>query len=379
MIWNHKLCQILTIVFIVFVFSGCIPSPSPEENTEQFLENDKVLKKVQIKNDKLNEIKRKDTSYKVIEEGFEIIHDKLDANKTKTELLALHNVIKKDYVIGAGDGFNIFVYGEPELNIKGTRVKQDGSITLQLVGDVKIAGLSINNAMKKIATKYKRYLINPIVTLVPFEFRSKSFTILGKVSAPGTYQISNNTKVIDSIAIAQGLSIGIADNTTIELADLEHAFIRRDNKVLPVNFIELIRKGNPIHNIPLMDKDYIYIPSSLNKEVYILGEVNLPSNFGFKERMTLTQLVVLGRGYKKSANINKIAIIRGTLTNPRVFIVNLSHILEGKIKDFYIKPFDIVFIPSSALGDWNDILTMVMPSLNAIQSAYILNQLATTE
>ena len=375
MILNHKFCQSLLIACILSLFFGCVPSPSPEENNQNFLKNHKEIKKVQNKNDKLDSKKKKDNSYKVIEDGFEIIHDSLDANKTKSELLVLHNISKKDYVIGAGDGFNIFVYGEPELNIKGTRVKHDGSITLQLVGDVKIAGLSINQAMKKIANKYKKYLINPIVTLVPFEFRSKSFTILGKVSAPGTYQISHNTKVIDSIAIAQGLSIGIADNNTIELADLEHAFIRRDNKVLPVNFMELVRKGNPIHNIPLMDKDYIYIPSSLNKEVYILGEVNLPSNFGFKERMTLTQLVVLGRGYKKTANINKVAIIRGTLTNPRVFVVNLSDILEGKIKDFRIKPFDIVFIPSSFLGDWNNILKMVMPSLSAIQSAYILNQL----
>jgi len=377
MIWNHKTYQSLTLVCILFIFIGCVPSPSPEDNNQKFLINEKEIQKAKNKNDKLDAKKRKDNSYKVIEDGFEIIHDGLDAQKTKSELLILHNVSKKDYVVGAGDGFNIFVYSEPELNIKGTRVKQDGSITLQLVGDVKIAGLSINEAMNKIATKYKKYLINPIITLVPFEFRSKSFTILGKVSAPGTYQISHNTKVIDSIAIAQGLSIGIADNTTIELADLEHAFIRRDNKVLPVNFIELVRKGNPIHNIPLMDKDYIYIPSSLNKEVYILGEVNLPSPFGFKERMTLTQLVVLARGYKKSANINKVAVIRGTLTNPRVFLVNLSDILEGKIKDFRIKPFDIVFIPSSVLGDWNDILKMVMPSLNAIQSAYILNQIAT--
>ena len=377
MTWNHKINQNLTLVCILSIFIGCVPTPNPLDNKEKYLENNKEIRKTQIANDKLSEEKRKDISYKVIDDGFEIIHDGLDAAKTKKELLILHNIAKKDYVIGAGDGFNIFVYSEPELNIKGTRVKQDGSITLQLVGDVKIAGLSINEAMEKIATKYKKYLIKPIITLVPYEFRSKSFTILGKVSAPGTYQISHNTKVIDSIAIAQGLSIGIADNNTIELADLEHAFIRRDNKVLPVNFMELVRKGNPIHNIPLMDKDYIYIPSSLNKEVYILGEINLPSHFGFKERMTLTQLVVLGRGYKKSANIEKVAIIRGTLTNPRVFVVNLNDILEGKIKDFRIKPFDIVFIPSSVLGDWNDILKMIMPSLNAMQSAYILNQIAT--
>ncbi len=367
--WVNKFYKSVAILLFLSFFVGCVPSPKPEATKPKVLQSGKEISKVE------NKTFNKDGSYKVIEKGFEIIHNGLDENKIKAELLALHNVSKKDYVIGSGDGFNIFVYGEPELNIKGTRVKQDGSITLQLVGDVKVAGLSINEAMEEIATKYKRYLINPIVTLVPFEFRSKSFTILGKVSEPGTYQISNNTKVIDSIALAQGLSIGIFENNTIELADLEHAFIRRDNKVLPVNFMELVRKGNPLHNVPVMDKDYIYIPSALNKEVYILGEVNIPGHFGFKERMTLTQLVVLAKGYKITANINDVAIIRGTLTNPKVFVANLEDILEGKARDFQIKPFDIVFIPSTPLGDWNNILQMVMPGLNAIQSAYIINQL----
>ena len=376
MIWIQNIYKSILILFIIINYIGCVPSPKPKVTKINFKDSFVLKEKERsTKQNDGNKTADKTISYKVIEKDFEIIHDGLDENSIKSELLALHKMNNSSYVIGAGDSFNIFVYSEPELNIKGTRVKQDGSLTLQLIGDVNIIGLSINDAMEKIAQKYKRYLINPIVTLVPSQFRSKSFTILGKVSDPGTYEIRSNTKAIDSIAIAKGLSIGIFENNTIELADLEHAFIRRDDKVLPVNFIELVRKGNPLHNIPLMDKDYVYIPSALNKEVYILGDVNLPSHYGFKERMTLTQLIVLARGYTKTANIDEVAIIRGTLTSPTVYVTNLTDILEGKAKDFAIKPFDIVFVPTSALGDWNNILAMIMPSLNAVQSAYILNQL----
>lgn len=360
-----KASNYLFLLFITIFLAACVASPKPEDTT--------IYAKKNIQ--KVNKVRNTDPDLQVLESDFEIIHNGLNSNEIKKELLELHIKEKNEYVIGSGDMFNIFVYEEPELNVKGSVVKVDGTLTFQLIGDVKVAGLTINEAMRKIANKLKRYLVNPIVSIIPVEFRSKSFTILGKVSLPGTYQITNNAKAIDSIAIAQGLSIGIFEDNTIELADLEHAFIRRGSRVLPVNFIELVRKGNPLHNIPLKDKDYIYIPSALNTEVYILGEVNLPGHYGFKENMTLSQVVTYAKGFKVNANLQKVAIIRGTLTNPVVYIANLEDILEGKSKDFRIKPFDIVFIPTSTLGDWNNILRTIMPSLETIQSAYITNQL----
>lgn len=360
-----KVSNYLLILLLAIFLIGCVASPKPEDTTLY----------VKKSPPKAYKGRNTDPELQVLEKDFEIIHNGLHSNEIKKELLELHIKEKNEYVIGSGDMFNIFVYEEPELNVKGSVVKVDGTLTFQLIGDVKVAGLTINEAMRKIANKLKRYLVNPIVSIIPVEFRSKSFTILGKVSLPGTYQITNNAKAIDSIAIAQGLSIGIFEDNTIELADLEHAFIRRGNRVLPVNFIELVRKGNPLHNIPLKDKDYIYIPSALNTEVYILGEVNLPGHYGFKENMTLSQVVTYAKGFKVNANLQKVAIIRGTLTNPVVYIANLEDILEGKSKDFRVKPFDIVFIPTSTLGDWNNILQTIMPSLETIQSAYITNQL----
>ena len=361
-IFNYALC-----LGIFLLLSGCIPSPKPEDNSLS-------MKKINAEK-KVKLSKESTETFQVVEKNFDILYKGKSENEIKKELLSLHQLKRENYIIGAGDKFNVFVYGEPELNVKGLVVKSDGTVTLQLIGDVKISGLSINDAMKLLSSKLQRYLINPIITIVPYEFRSESFTILGKINDPGTYSITNNTKVLDTIAIAKGLSIGIFEDNTVELADLEHAYIRRNQEVLPVNFIELVRKGNPLHNIPLKDKDYIYIPSALNSEVYVLGEVNEPGHFGFKEKMTLTQLMTYTKGYTPNANIDEIAIVRGNLTNPTVFVASLRNIIEGKQLDFMIKPNDIVFIPSSKLGDWNSILALIMPSLDAILNTFVVKEI----
>ena len=315
-------------------------------------------------------------SYKVIDSDIKMLRKSKNDAQIKAELLQLQKNKHGTYTIGSGDKFDFFVYGEVELTIKNGIVKPDGTYTVSMIGDVKISGLSINEAMKEIAKHLKKYMIEPIVTLVPSEFRSQNYTILGKVLKPGNYPVDENSKVLDTIADAEGLSIGIFKDNTIELADLEHAFIRRGTKVLPVNFVELVRKGNPLHNIPLQDKDYIYIPSALNTEVYILGEVTIPGYFGYKEHMTLSQLLSYSEGFKEGANIEEIAIIRGRLDDPSVYVVNLEDIIEGKALDFLLKPYDMIYVPKSKLSDWNTIMTMITPSLNTLTGAFIVNQLA---
>ncbi len=340
---------------------------------EQTTECNKLNRKVDVK-----------TMYGTLDDALNVTdvdvkmlrYSKSDA-QIKDELLSLHKSKHSSYTIGSGDRFDIFVYGEEELNLKNGVVKPDGTFTVSMVGDVKISGLTINQAMKKISSALEQYMIEPIVTLVPSEFRSKNYTILGKVLKPGNYPVEENSKVLDTIADAEGLSIGIFKDNTIELADLEHAFIRRGTNVLPVNFVELVRKGNPLHNIPLQDKDYIYIPSALNTEVYILGEVAVPGYFGYKEHMTLAQLISYAEGFTDSANIEEIAIIRGRLDDPSVYIVNLEDIIEGKSTDFFLKPYDMIYISKTKLGDWNTIMTMISPSLNTLTGAFITQQLIT--
>ncbi|NOR44792.1 MAG: capsule biosynthesis protein CapA [Candidatus Delongbacteria bacterium] len=282
-------------------------------------------------------------------------------------LQELHHIDAGSYTIKSGDKFNIDIYDEKELLMEGVIVKPDGTMSLKLIGEVKTGGMTIPEATQIIESKYIEFLKYPKISLSPYELLGSNFTIIGKVVHPGAYPI-NRTKLADAIAISGGLATGIFQNDTVEMADLEHSFVMRNGKILPVNFSKAIRDGMYLHNIPLMDGDYIYIPSSMNKEVIMLGEVNRPGYVGFKEALTLLQALSYAEGLKDTAS-DQLIVVRGKISHPRVFSIDISKILTGEILDFRLQPDDIIYIPKSRLASWNKIISLILPSMESVIKA----------
>ncbi len=289
--------------------------------------------------------------------------DKNEAEITN-QLMSLQKISDEAYKIGAGDKFVFSVYDEDDLAEKGVLVKPDGTITLKLIGDVKIVGLTADSAARVIEARYRKYIKYPKVTLMSTELRSANFTIIGKVGKPGTYSINRGMRLTDAIATAQGLATGIFQNNTVEMADLEHSYLIRNGEIIPTEFVKAIREGNLLHNVLLKDGDYIYIPSSMNKEVFVVGEVESPGYIGFKESLSLIQAMAYAKGRKKTSS-SQVVIVRGSLNHPRVFSMNIDEILKGSVRDFLLQPNDVVYFPKTVLASWNDIVTQLIPTLTA--------------
>lgn len=293
--------------------------------------------------------------------------------ETIEELQRLNDMELPPYKLGPGDKMKIYVYDEPELDSDVVIVKQDGTLSYRLVGEVDVTGLTIPEATKIIEERLKDYILYPKVSIIPFEARSASVTILGKVTFPGIIEIQGRMRILDALADAGGLALGYFQNNTVELADLERTFLIRENRVLPIDFVELIQNGKMIYNIPLLDRDYIYIPSAVNKEVYIIGEVNQEGHYFYQENMTLVQSITFAQGFKNSAQ-STVYVIRGNLNHPRIFKINTKDILKARVRDFRLKPNDIVYVPKRPIARWNEIVNNALPSLQAIQSAYFINE-----
>lgn len=282
------------------------------------------------------------------------------------QLKELNNLKPAPYHVGASDKFSFSIYGEPDLFVKTVIVRTDGFITLPLIGDVEVQGLTMDEATKAIEARYKKYIRNPKAILIGYEFSSGKFTIMGKVALPGLYPIEKDLRVLDAIALSGGFSVGHFRNSTVELADLEHSYVVRAERVLPVDFVALIKKGRTEHNIPIAPGDYIYVPSSRNQEVYVIGAVKTPDAYGYRDSLTLTQVITYAQGTVVGARETEIRVIRGGLSSPMVYCVNFKKIKNGTLLDFRLAPGDIVFVPKTRLTRWNDVIEQVLPSVRVL-------------
>lgn len=292
--------------------------------------------------------------------------DPQDAIVLEEELRKLHEPDATPYRITPGDQFNISVYEHSELDQLQITVTPDGYISVPLVGPVVVGGLSLPEATEVLKEKLSKYVRSPIISLIPYLINGYNFTILGRVNYPGCYPISiGRTRLMDAIALAKGLSIGLYHGDSVELADLDNAYISRDGKILPIDFRKACLLGDPLHNIPLRNGDYIYIPSVMNSTVALLGEVNNQTYVGYKEGMTLIGALTFGRGLRETHS-HYVKIIRGGMKNPVVYEVNIKKILEGKIMDFALQANDIIYVPPDGLSEWNIMVRKIMPSLQSI-------------
>jgi polysaccharide export outer membrane protein len=159
------------------------------------------------------------------------------------------------YVIGTDDVLSINVWKEPEVS-RTVPVRSDGRISVPLAGEVQASGETPRQLEKDLATKLRSFISNPEVTVMVTEVKSQRFNILGQVSRPGTYPLTNASNVLDAIAMAGGFR---------DFAKEKSIYVLRQNpdggeSRLPFNYKEVIKGKNPAQNVKLQPRDTIVVP-----------------------------------------------------------------------------------------------------------------------
>jgi polysaccharide export outer membrane protein len=160
---------------------------------------------------------------------------------------------KEFYVIGAGDTIGINVWKEPTLS-GSVKVRPDGYITLPLINEVQVVGLSTGEVRKILEDKYKEFTVEPFVTVRIENIASSEVFLVGQVGKPGAYPLVGNDTVLQLLTRAGGLSM-FADRRNIRIAR------RTDDKI--TEFIvdyEAILKGDLKQDILLRPGDRIIVP-----------------------------------------------------------------------------------------------------------------------
>ena len=237
----------------------------------------------------------------------------------------------EDYLLGPGDVLRISVYDNDDL-LTITRISDNGIISMPLLGQVKVQGLTAAHASNRIAELLADgYIINPQVNIFINEFRSKKAIILGSVNRPGLIEMSGPTSFLELISKAGGLADDFGETATIK-----RKIDSKDNVTL-VNLKSLTEGGDLSQNIPVLDGDTIYVSKA--GMCYVTGEINSPDAYKCGNNITVLKLIALAGGFTGKASRSSVKVVRMVNGEETVY--------ENVEMDMPVQPDDIILVPES--------------------------------
>ena len=220
--------------------------------------------------------------------------------------------------LGAGDAIRITVFQQPDMTTEG-RVSDKGTISLPLVGEVKVSGATSAEAGTRIADALKngKYLKNPQVTVVTTAVRSRQVSVLGLVARPGRYVLEDaKPAVADVIAAAGGIAAGGSENITVI----------RDGEKKTVSALA--------KDFELKSGDTLYVDRG--PTFYIYGEVARAGAYPIQPGLTVMQAISLSGGITPRGSERRLKLRRPGADGQVVET-------DAKLQD-QVKADDVIFV-----------------------------------
>ena len=210
-----------------------------------------------------------------------------------------------NYEVGPNDILKLVLYGIQEFATE-LKVSYEGSVTVQNVGVIRVAGLTIEAATDKIRQQMARTAYVSLRTgesklsVTLSNIRTIHVTIIG-AKKPGTYDLSSLSTVFSALSLAGGPS-AIGSYRNIELV--------RNNKVIrKVDLYRFLLNGDQTDNIGLKDNDVIRIPAYENR-VELNGQVKRPGIFELVGKENFQNILAFAGGFDEAAYTSNVKVIQ---------------------------------------------------------------------
>ncbi len=168
----------------------------------------------------------------------------------------MSGVVAGNYVLQPMDVIEVNVFQEPELQVQ-TRLSADGTVSLPLIGDVNIGGMTVDDAQKMVTRAYKGdYLINPHVTILVLQYTERYIYVHGMVNKPGPVPIPPERELTLSEAInsAGGLT-RLARKGNIKIRRMKES---GKTEVITVDFDDILESPE-VSDIKLQNGDHVIV------------------------------------------------------------------------------------------------------------------------
>lgn len=186
------------------------------------------------------------------------------AAKTTPETSQAQPVLKPGLLVSV----TVLTSGKPEVKEEAKRIAADGTITLPLIGTVKVAGLELKKVSEKLRTHYRAYLRDPIVD-ISFAVDTESegvfpwgyVTVLGRVKSPGRVGIPPSQDLSLSMAIQFAGSF----DTSAKMTDIRIAreSTTGKSKTFTINLQGVGANGDVDNDMMLKSGDVVFVPERI--------------------------------------------------------------------------------------------------------------------
>lgn len=219
----------------------------------------------------------------------------------------------KSYIIGPDDQLLVDLTGDNEASYK-LQVSPEGTIRLQYVGLLSVAGLSIEQATSKIRTAmgatYPSLRTGRTQVAVNLgNIRSIKITILGEIVRPGSYTLSSLSTVFNALSASGGPN---------ENGSFRKIQVIRNNRVIStIDVYDFLLKGIQTGNVRLQDQDVINVPV-YEARVEMAGEVKRPALYEILANESLQDVINFAGGFSNQAYSAKIKVLQNTNRERRI-------------------------------------------------------------
>lgn len=235
----------------------------------------------------------------------------------------------------------------PRGQSKISPVRPDGRTSFPFIGDIKVAGLTVEEVRKVINERYRLYVRNLEITVVIERVVNPTIFVMGEVNGPGDLVITGPLYLSQVVSRAKGLT-PTADGKNVMV-------IRRFGVSKPVVFKAdldaVLTKGDISKDVLLNEDDMVYVPRSSRSRFFIVGEVNNAGVYPIfpEEPLTLAQSISMANGFRSTAALSSVMVLRRVEGQPpQAFQVDFNKVLSGDMtQDILIQKNDVVFVPKT--------------------------------
>ncbi len=249
---------------------------------------------------------------------------------------------RNDYRVGPGDVLEITVLGNADLS-RSVTVQPSGSITFPLLNEVSVAGLTVSEIQRKMATLLEKdFLVDPHVEVKVKEFLSQFVVVIGELNTPGRKVLRGGSRLVDVLVDSGGFTPRASGE--IVITRTEGSF-EGGAKVVRMRLGGTFSAQDYVGlELPLHNGDVI--TASARQYVTVEGEVQRPGRYAIEGDLTVTGAISTAGGLTRfgssDVKLRRIESGTGTVTITKV---DLKAVRKGKGPDPTVAPNDVITVP----------------------------------